>query len=408
MHLTERQIRDDLQRAYEDARRYKRWTLSQQEFEENMEVDLEGLTYQLITYSYIPLPAFCFITFDPVQREVFASQFRDRIVQHMLYNYLAPLFETQFIYDTYSCRIGKGTLFGVERFCHHLRSVTNNFTREAYVLMADLSGYFMSIDKELLIDNIMATLYKYEHRMSDDKKHTWGERIDFEFCEYLLHCFLDRNPAADCIRLGKPSNWNGLPANKMLANSPEGVGIVIGDIISQLFSNINLTPTDQWAKREMHLHHWGHYVDDHFCMHQDKDFLTELKDEILPVKFKELAHVNIHPKKCHITPAYGAHRFLGTYIYPHYRVPRQRTINKLCNKASLMEYELMIREPDYTLLSDTQASINSYLGLLRQTKSFHLRQSIFDKTAFNNYFTFDEYYMKATLKEEYRENNSWI
>ena len=249
MVLTEQDIRSDLNVAYLDARRFKRSTLAQAEFEEWQEVGLESLIHDLHTRNYHPLPAFCFITFDPVQREVFASQFPDRVVQHMLYNYLAPFFERLFIHDTYSCRLGMGTDYGVKRYIHHVRSVTNNFTQEAWVLMVDLSGYFMSIDKKLLIDTIMHELTSKCDRISDDHVHTWKEKLDIDFCEYLLHCFLDRNPSKDRIKLGKPSNWIGLPANKQLENSPEGVGIVIGDIISQLFSNINLT--DQWAKRKM-------------------------------------------------------------------------------------------------------------------------------------------------------------
>ena len=84
MVITEKQLRDDLYKAYYDARRYKRNTLAQLEFEEETEVNLEELYPELINRTYKPLPAFCFITFDPVKRELFASQFRDRVIQHML------------------------------------------------------------------------------------------------------------------------------------------------------------------------------------------------------------------------------------------------------------------------------------------------------------------------------------
>ena len=36
------------------------------------------------------------------------------MVHHLLFNYMALLFETTFIYDSYPCRVGKGTLMGVE------------------------------------------------------------------------------------------------------------------------------------------------------------------------------------------------------------------------------------------------------------------------------------------------------
>lgn len=105
MVITEQQIREDLYQGYFDARQHKRNTLAQLNFEIFSEHELEDLIFDLVHRRYKPKPAYCFITFDPIQREVYASQFRDRVVQHMLFNYLAPLFEPLFIYDTYSCRI---------------------------------------------------------------------------------------------------------------------------------------------------------------------------------------------------------------------------------------------------------------------------------------------------------------
>ena len=406
MVITEKQIRDDLQKAYINARRYKHTTLAQLEFEECQEPDLEELARQLITRTYEPQPAFCFITFDPVQREVFASQFRDRIVQHMLYSYLYPLFERLFIYDTYSCRIGKGTHFGVKRFCHHLRSVTDNFTNDAWVLMIDLSGYFMSIDKALLMEEIMTQLYRHLFRKGPNGI-LWDDVIDPLFCEYLLHCFLDRNPSEGCIKLGDPSNWNGLPANKMLANSPEGVGIVIGDIISQVFSNVILNITDQWAKRKKKIKHWGHYVDDHFAMNRDKNYLIDLVPELKEV-FWEKAHVTLHPDKCKITPANGSNQFLGAYVRPDYLLPRQRTIDKFVLTTQEIEYKLMFRQMNYEELNLIRSQINSYCGLFKHQKSFNMRKKHLDLPIIHKYFVFDEYYTKALLKPEYETSESYF
>lgn len=184
MVITNEKIREDLYQAYFDARRNKRNTPVQLNFEIFAEQQLEELYSALVRRTYKPKPAYCFITFDPIQREVYASQFSDRVVQHMLFSYLSPLFETLFIYDTYSCRKGKGTLLGVERYRHHLRSVTNNFTEEGYVLYLDLSGYFMSIDKNLLIDIIMKEVYRHLDRKSSIDSRPWREHLDPYFIEY--------------------------------------------------------------------------------------------------------------------------------------------------------------------------------------------------------------------------------
>ena len=131
--------------AYYDARRNKRNTKSQLAFEMNLEHNLLQLYEELRTRTYKPSPCTCFITFDPVQREIFASSFKDRVVHHLLFNNIAHLFEKTFIHDSYSCREERGTLMGIERFEHHLRSCTQNYKFNAYVLKLDIKGYFMSI-----------------------------------------------------------------------------------------------------------------------------------------------------------------------------------------------------------------------------------------------------------------------
>lgn len=400
MVINNEQIREDLYQGYYDARQHKRNTLAQLNFEIFLEHELEDLYFSLIRRIYHPMPAFCFITFDPVQREVYASQFRDRVVQHMLYNYLAPLFETLFIHDTYSCRTGKGTHFGVKRYLHHLRSVTNNFREEAHVLYLDLSGYFMSIDKALLIDTILTEVRKHLDRKSPDGR-LWGERIDPVWVEYLLHCILDHNPAKDSIRIGSPLNWNGLPHNKSLAYSPDGHGIVIGDITSQLFSNVILNIYDQFAKRELKIKHYGHYVDDMYHMHKELPFLLYAQPLICEF-LEEKVHVHVHPNKIRLLTAYDANQYLGAYIRPYYVVPRQRTIDKFAKMTNRLEYRLVVGEtPNIEELKHIRAQINSYCGLLQHYKSFNLRKKYLDRPAFYQFFVYEKGFSKAILRPEY-------
>ena len=399
MLITNEQIREDLYQGYFDAREHKRNTLAQLNFEIFMEHHLEDLYTSLIRRTYKPLPAYCFITFDPIQREVYASQFRDRVVQHMLFNYLAPLFETLFIFDTYSCRKEKGTLFGVERYQHHLRSVTNNFTQEAWVLYLDLSGYFMSIDKQLVIDTIMYEVYKHlEYKSPDGRK--WKNRIDPDFVEYLMHCLLDRNPSVDCIRMGDIHNWDGLPHRKCLAYSPDGKGIVIGDITSQLFSNVLLNIYDQWVKRKLKIKHYGHYVDDMYHMHKDKQFLLDAIPQIEEF-LEEKVHVKVNHDKWRLLSAYNANQYLGAYIRPYYLVPRQRTIDKFCKTMKELEYFLIFNDPSLNDLVKIRARINSYCGLLQHYKTFRLRKKYLDRAAFYYYFTFDRGFSKSILRPQF-------
>lgn len=409
MVITDEILHEKLYEAYYDARRHKRNTLAQLNFEIFCEHDLENIYRELVNRTYKPLPPYCFITFDPVQREVYASQFRDRVVQHMLFNMINPLFETLMIYDTYSCRIGKGTLFGVQRYQHHLRSVTDNFKHEAWVLYLDLSGYFMSIDKQLVIDIVMSEIYKHLNRRNPDG-NLWGDCIDPDFVLFLLHAFLDHNPALNCIKMGSLSNWIGLPDRKKLECSPDGCGIVIGDITSQLLSNILLNVYDQWVKRHLHIRHYGHYVDDMYHMHPSRSFLLENKP-VIESFLKNNLHVTVNPEKWRLLRANYANTYLGAYIRPHYIVPRQRTIDKFVLTMNNLEKHIVIDGlTSYNEIEDTRNIINSYLGLFSHYKSYRLRKEYVERPAFYHYFVFDKDFTKAVIRPEYsgKKQEAWL
>ena len=73
------QLLEDVFSAYFKARKHKRNTASQLEFEMDLESNLIGLYEELYQRKYKPGPSYCFIVDKPVKREVFASQFRDRV-----------------------------------------------------------------------------------------------------------------------------------------------------------------------------------------------------------------------------------------------------------------------------------------------------------------------------------------
>ncbi|NVP17146.1 hypothetical protein HUU51_00290 [Candidatus Gracilibacteria bacterium] len=133
--------------AYYDARKNKRNKKTQLEFEINLESNLLSLYEELINGKYIVGKSIYFIQKTPVKREIFAGNFRDRIIHHLLYNYISPIFENEFIYDSYSCIKGRGTSFGIERINKAIRSCSNNYTEDCYILKLDISGYFMSFYK---------------------------------------------------------------------------------------------------------------------------------------------------------------------------------------------------------------------------------------------------------------------
>ena len=144
-HLTREQLLADLHQAYLDARRHKRQKPYQQHFERHAEANLKQLCDELWTRSYRPGPATCFIITDPKRREVFAAQFRDRVVHHLYYNYVHEMLERTFIQDSYSCIRHRGTHYGIARLERHIRRESQNYQVPCYVLQMDLQGYIHQI-----------------------------------------------------------------------------------------------------------------------------------------------------------------------------------------------------------------------------------------------------------------------
>jgi len=123
------QLLIDLFRAYFDARKNKRSTINALAFEVDYETKLLQLYDEIINYRYKIGRSICFIINKPVKREIFAADFRDRIVHHLIFNYINPIFEKLFIKDSYSCRLGKGTSAGVRRLAHFIRSCSQNYQK---------------------------------------------------------------------------------------------------------------------------------------------------------------------------------------------------------------------------------------------------------------------------------------
>jgi retron-type reverse transcriptase len=92
-------------------------------------------------------------------REIFVPTFRDRVVHHLLANWLRPKLEKLFIYDNYAGRQGRGTLFGIRRAEKYMRQVTQNYQKEAFVLKLDIASYFRSIPKDILWENLQKTFF---------------------------------------------------------------------------------------------------------------------------------------------------------------------------------------------------------------------------------------------------------
>lgn len=388
--LTPEQLLTDLYQAYHDACKHKRKKAYVRQFQQNLDSNLMQLRDELWTRTYKALPSSCFIVTYPKHREVFAAEFRDRIVHHLYYNYTQELFSRTFIKDTYSCLPGRGTHFGIDRLEQHIRQESRSYTRPCYVLKMDISGYFMHINRQRLLDLCLATLHSMaNHRILKRVRTQWRDVLDIEFLEYLSREIILLNPIADCHIVGRLSDWEGLPASKSLFRQPEGRGLPIGNLTSQLFSNVYLNVLDQWMKRDKHCRHYGRYVDDFFVVSNDILFLRNVIQEVVRFLAEKLA-LAVQRGKTIIRSVYYGVSFLGAYLKPWRRYVENKTIQHM--KVKLNELKTAI---------GLEYSLNSFLGVLGHYRSYNIRrQLMLEFNDFSQYGFFD-----ISLRKFRKEND---
>ena len=368
--------------AYYDARAHKRNSINQLRFEINLEENLVELYHEILEWRYKVGRSVCFIVNKPVQREIFAADFRDRVVHNLLYNSISPLFDPTFIDDSYACRKGYGTLKGIERLEHHIRSCTNNYTQSAYILKLDIQGYFMSMNRDILYGKVEHFLLKYDARHDVSTKGIFNlKRI-----LYLIREIVFNDPTKDCIIRGSRKDWEGLPMSKSLFHSAPQCGLPIGNLTSQLFSNIYLDELDQFVKRELGVRHYGRYVDDFFLVHSNKYFLLKAEEQI-KVFLQDSLGLTLHPKKVYLQDATKGVVYLGAVVKPYRRYVVNKTRRRIFQSLS----ELNVKAGRSRPLSKTeamklQASVNSNLGYLNHFRLYRMK-CVLEKrnTSFINY-----------------------
>jgi hypothetical protein len=328
----------ELVQAYFDCRRSKRNSASALAFEQHLERNLGTLADELRDGSYRPGRSICFVVTRPKPREVWAADFRDRVVHHLLYNRISPRFYARFIADSCACIPGRGTLYAAQRLEAKIRSASQNWSQPCWYLKLDLANFFVSIDKHILREQIA--------------------QVTEPWWLALAETILFHDPRLDYELRGEPKLIERVPPHKRLANQPAHLGLPIGNLSSQFFANIHLDAMDQFIKHRIGARHYIRYVDDFILLHESPQWLNAAKDHIEQFLEMVLA-LRINPTKTILQPVARGVDFVGQVIKPWQRQTRKRTV-----KAALQRVATMPAE-------DLFETANSYFGLLRQATHGH-------------------------------------
>lgn len=381
--------------SYLQARKNKRNTHNQLRFEMNQEQGLMQLAKDIYHRRYTPMPCIAFIIHKPVMREIFAADFTDRIVHHLLYRCIYPIIDRKLINDTYSCRVGKGTLYGINRVKHFIRSCSGSYAKQAFILKLDVQAYFMNMQHQIIYDKVVSLLPGL-------KSNFLG--ISRETVLYLLRQTIFNTVTENCRIKGRRKDWDELPASKSLFHYPAGTGLPIGNLTSQVFGNVYLNDFDHFVKKNQKIMHYGRYVDDMIFVHHDKNYLQH----IIPLVQTELRKValDIHPKKIVLVPVDEGIPFLGHIIKPYRNYLSNRTKNNFYQAIQKINQILaVVPQFCWQQLCDIRATINSYLGIMQHANTYNLRKAMLGKLIgrFYDFFFISRNFDKVIINKDFWE-----
>ena len=340
---------EDIIEAYMSARRNKRRSPDQVEFELHWERDCVDLYERIVNRNVRPT-AYTFITDYPRPREVFASDMSTRILHHYLDMRLRPLLEQRMSGHTWNNRRGMGQMACQNAVVSDIYEVSKGFTRDCYIIKVDMSGCFPNIIQDIAYRQLEEVILKdYDGRDKDELL-------------YILRVCIFSYPTHHCYSKSPLAKWKKIPASKSLFTKPDGVGAAIGHLIWQNAVNYYFHEIDEWFVSLGIT--YERFVDDMIFVVENKTaFLTYAMPE-LRRRLGELgAHINEHKFYCqHYTKGV---EWLGVHI----KMDRIYVNERIIRRAKLRVRQLN-RCADARHIEAMAASVNSYLGICKNMNGF--------------------------------------
>ena len=310
----------NLCKAWQEFACGKKYKKDVAEFALNLSENIYCLHIDLKNKTYIHGSYYAFNISDPKPRNIHKATVRDRLLHHAIYRILYSHFDRKFVFDSYSCRYGKGTHKAIDRFNQFASKASRNNSRICWILKCDVRKFFASIDQTILGDIV--------------KKHISD---------------------SDTI-------WLIQKVVESFQSTASGKGLPLGNLTSQLLVNVYMNEFDQFVKHELKQKYYIRYADDFVIMHQKKSVLVETLPKMGDF-LEEKLKLKLHPDKTFFQTVTSGVDFLGWVHFPTHRVLRTTTKKRMFKR-----------------LKDTSMKpevVQSYLGLLGHGNAHGLKEEIF-------------------------------
>ncbi|MEA3491308.1 MAG: reverse transcriptase [Campylobacterota bacterium] len=367
--------------AYKKCRKNKTNTISVLKFEQNLLDNLWQLTDDLQNRRYTIGKSICFLTHSPKLREVFAADFRDRIVHHLLIDAIEPFYERKFISDVYNNRKGKGI--------HQAKARVQKFMRrelDGYYLQLDIKGFFYHLDKDILYERLCEDL---RYMSFGDTKPTMSlpnKKLDDIL--WLARSIIYHNPTTNYHFQGDIRALKALAPHKTLFKISPSRGLPIGNLTSQFFANVYMNRFDHFVKRELKAQHYLRYVDDFVILEKDEEVLKRYKESI-EIYLNIYLSLSLRDDS-KIRKNSDGLDFLGYIIRPNYSLVRRRVVSNYKQKKAiyLQKYETQKGKMNFEEIRAFLSVQASFVSHSKHANSFNLLHKV-GKIDENNPFDFD-------------------
>jgi len=338
--------------SWNEFKKGKRKKPDVQLFERNLEENLFTLHDDLLSKTYRHSHYTSFFINDPKRRNIHKACVRDRIVHHAIYRILYPIFDKTFIYDSYSCRNGKGTHKAVDRLQTFIRRGVQ--LNAPTIIKCDIKKFFASIDHEILFNLIK--------RKIKDEDALW-------LVKEIINSFATEQNERE--RESTKVQPRGFPEVEPLLDCLETKGIPLGNLTSQLFANIYLNELDQFVKHRLRVRNYVRYCDDMVAIVGDAHVrpLRNAINNFLNQNFK----LQLHPEKTVIHKPNQGMDFLGYVVFPHHKILRTKTKKRMFKKIE--QKRIALDQSEISLKSFRQ-TIMSYMGICSHAKALKIGKEL--------------------------------
>jgi RNA-directed DNA polymerase len=345
--------KENLEKAYRKSLKGKnKYNVEAIKFSLNETYNLQKLRQSLKDETYQFGGYTRFKVYEPKEREIYAPQFKDKIVQLAINNILKTIYQPCFICDSYASLDNKGTHKCVDRIQHFMRKAKWEYGNGVYIVKIDTRKFFYTIDRKIL-------------------KSILPKKIQCRKTLRLLYKIID---SADVIDL---------------------LGLPLGDTLSQIDANIYLNKVDQYCKRKLSLNYYIRYMDDIIIIVDNKEKAREI-NQLVTAFIQAKLSLNINTNKTKIFPLNQGVNAIGFKIHTTHKLLRNDSKKRIKRKAKKMR--LLIADGKITKEKAEQI-LNSWKGHAKHGNSYNFIKKLIER---NDYIYINE---KGILKVDMKKIN---